>query len=287
MNNLIIKNIKKVALCISGYFIGKCDSSYSNYIYDNIIIPLEFHGYIVDIFIFSFDINNKNIIIAKYPNYKICIIEEQYDFIKNLNESNIEYYTNVIVEYDLQTNLSQIYSKSKCIENALKYMKDNNFTYDFIIRCRFDIGIRLNKPFDGYKPDELTFKTIINYLDFNYFYSSYWNQLNAGYADLWEFSNAYNMETFSMFYKYLINNMLILNSEYLKLLNRWPDSSKDNYNSNLMLNKNYYFYEPECYNIKNSTNPHLQQKFYMIKCGLYKISKFLDFTPNSQKIIYD
>ena len=280
----------KIALCISGYFSNKNNDDLleTNYIYNNVINPIKQNGDNVDIFIHSFDKHNKDNILKKYPNTKNCIIESQIDFINNLQDSNYKYY-NMMCDhkyqdcgYNLQSTLSFLYSRCKSIKLALQYSKEQDFIYDCIIRARFDICIRLKEPFDGYKTDNLIF---IPLLDFNYIYSTYWNQLNAGYVGCWEFSNSTNMEIFSNMYDYVINNMLVLNSEYLNTLNNWPDSNIYDFRTNEMLNINKSD-KLAIYEFKYSSNNHLIEKFFMLKCGLYLKSKFLDFTPNASKIIY-
>jgi hypothetical protein len=280
----------KIALCISGYFSNKNNDDLleSNYIYDNVVNPIKQNGDNLDIFIHSFDKYNEHKILTKYPNTKDCIIQDQIDFINNLQDSNYKYY-NMLRDhkyedygFNLQSTLSFLYSRSKCIKLALQYSKEQDFVYDCIIKCRFDIGIRLKQPFDGYKPDNLVFNPL---LDFNYIYSSYWNQLNAGYNDFWEFSNSANMEIFSNIYDYAINNMFIPDSEYLNTLNNWPDSNEDDWRTNEILNINKSD-KLKKYDFISSSNNHLIEKFFMLKCGLYSKSKFLDFTPNVNKIIY-
>ncbi len=97
---------------------------------------------------------------------------------------------------------------------------------------------------------------------------------------------------------YTINDMLILNSEYLKVLNNWPDSEKNNYSSNRFICNDSTEVEPktkiicnyttkveqENYTLRESYNSDLIQKFFMIKCGLYYKSKFLEYTYNIEKI---
>ena len=273
----------KIALCINGYFSNKNGDnlSSSNYIYDNIINKCDN----IDIFIHSFDKDNETKILSKYPNTKYYVIEKQIDFINNTSKENYEYYKEIHrlqpLGCSLQATLSFFYSRCTSIKYALKYSKENNFIYDCIIRCRFDTGIRLKQPFDGYKPDNFIFNPN---LDFSYFYSAYWNQINAGYADMWEVSNATNIEIFSGMYDYILNNMFVLNSEYLLSLQKWPDSDINKHDSNIMLLTELSEVQPVSYKIIESYNNHLIEKFFMIKSGLYNKSKFIDYTKNIEKI---
>lgn len=284
----------RIAICISGYFSNKNRDNLllSNYIYDNVIYKCN--GNDVDIFIHSFDKQNETNIINKFPNAKCCVVEEQIDFIKILSKENYEYYKKLenqkyfnFGEYNFQSSLSFLYSRCKTIKYALQYSKEHNIVYDCIIRCRMDVGIRQKTPLNGYKPDNLIFNPT---LDFSYFYSSYWNQLNAGYCGFWEFSNSENMEIFSNLYDYALNNMLKLNSDYLHNLNNWFDSNKNDFRTNEMLNKKTMTMNNECkrekYNFVHSINNHLIEKFFMYKCGLYYKSRFLDYT-NNVEILYE
>jgi hypothetical protein len=275
----------KTAICINGYFSNKNGDNLfnSNYIYDNIINKCDN----IDIFIHSFDKDNESKILSKYPNTKYYVIEKQIDFINNTSKENYEYYKEMHRlppnGCDLQSTLSFLYSRCKSIKYALQYSKENNFVYDCIIRCRFDNGIRLKKPDDaGYKTDNIIFNPS---LDFRYFYTPYWNQLNAGYNGFWEFSNATNMEIFSGIYDYLINHMFLLNSEYLLCLQScWPDSDINSPYSNVMLSTEVSNITPCSYALTHSYNSHLVEKFFIIKSNLYYKSKFIDYTNNIEKI---
>ena len=79
--------------------------------------------------------------------------------------------------------------------------------------------------------------------------------------------------------------MLILNSEYLQTLSNWPDSDKKDYATNVILTK-HVSEENDNVDFVHSINNHLIEKFYLIKCGLYTKSAFLDFTPGAKKIYY-
>jgi hypothetical protein len=279
----------KIALCISGYFTNKNNDNLlqSNYIYDNIINRITNDTHILHIFIHSFDKKSEKNINKKYPTTKTIIVENQINFIDKLSNENKEFY-NLLINakynnknsYDLQGTLSMIYSRCAVINLATNYSYANNFEYDVIIRVRFDIGIRLKKPHNGFKPDNFIFDP--SKYDYIYLYSSYWNQLNTGYVDHWEFSNSKNMKIFSEMYNYVINNMFIINSDYLNILqSNWPDSNEKDDNSNEILISNKRLNN----NIKNykhrfidSVNNHIIQKYFMMKNNLYEKSRFIDFT---------
>ena len=280
----------KIALCISGYFTNKNNDNLlqSNYIYDNIINRITNNSQELDIFIHSFDKKNEKKILKKYPNTRKTIIDDQINFINKLSDENKEFHNLLLkskykngTSYDLQGTLSMIYSRCEVIKLACEYSFNNNFKYDTIIRVRFDIGVRMKHPHNGFKPDNFIFEP--SKYDYKYFYSSYWNQLNAGYVDHWEFSNSKNMKILSEMFEYLIKNMLINGSDYLKCLqSNWPDSNEFKYDSNEMLNNNNkYNVKTYKYRFIDSVNNHIIQKYFMMKNNLYEKSRFIDFTNNT------
>lgn len=284
----------KIALCISGYFTNKNKDNLlqSNYIYDNIINHIKNDGKSLDIFIHSFDKISEENIKNKYPNTKKTIIEDQINFINKLSDKNKEFHNLLIsskykngTSYDLQGTLSMIYSRCASIKMATEFSSNNNFEYDVIIRVRFDIGIRLKHPHNGFKPDNFIFEP--SKYDYKYFYSSYWNQLNAGYVDHWEFSNSENMKIFSYIFDFVINNMFILNCDYLNILqNNWPDSDELKYDSNEMLNNNNVKNKKYKYRLIDSVNNYIIQKYFMMKNNLYNKSVFIDFTKGNGNLYY-
>jgi hypothetical protein len=277
--------MKNIALCISGYFSNHDGDNLmqTNYIYDNIINKIQPDNNI-DIFIHSFDINNKSNILTKYPTTKNHIIEPQIDFTNKLNEQNKEYITAYAACTDSNyythskywfTALSLLYSRKQSIMLAINYSQEKNIMYDYICWNRFDLGIRIKHPHLGYNPSNLIFD--VN-LDNKYIYSAFWNQLNAGYADHWFISNMRNMILLADMYDYVLEKAFKLNSEYILALDTWPDSNVSNEFSNEILIPNNHCKVNVKYPLLHSTNPHLLHKFYFMSNTLYKDSKFLDYT---------
>lgn len=277
----------RFALCISGYFsnIDKDDLTKTNYIQDNIIKHILENNNTCDIFIHSFDITNERNILNKYQNVSKYIIEEQHDFNKILNDENRIFINLLNKEYDLSkypqynifSTLSFMYSRSKSIKLAIEYAEENNIKYNAIIRVRFDIGIRLKMPHLGLKPDNLVFNPKDNY-NYNYFYSSYWNQLNAGYADFWEFSNMENMNILSGIYDFITSQCFVIDSLFLSCLNDWFESDKNNELTNVRLQPNKDIYKNAKIDKIHCLNNHYIEKYFCLCNGLYTKSKFLDFT---------
>ena len=272
--------MKNIALCIHGYFSNKSgdDLTLTNYIYDNVIHKIN-KNHNLEIFIHSFDINNYNTILKKYPNVKKYIIEEQIDFTRKLDIDNKEF-NNIFILQEPSENifntLSFLYSRKISLELAL----NDDILYDLIICCRFDIGIR-NKQLepDGNNCCNLEFND--DFIDIvinnDYIVSAFWRQLNAGFSDFWFFSNPDKMKLLSVMYDDILNFAFKKDSDYIKmLLNDWIYSNKNNEFSNEILNlENYNYINNTKYLLKNASNNHLLYKYYFIKTGLFFKSKFL------------
>jgi hypothetical protein len=272
--------MKNIALCIHGYFSNKSgdDLSLTNYIYDNVVDKIN-KNHNLNIFIHSFDINNYDTILRKYPNVKKYIIEEQVDFSKKLDVHNEEFHTNFITQEpgeNIFNTLSFLYSRKMSLELAL----NDDISYDLIICSRFDIGIRnkILEP-DGNNCCNLEFHDYFIDIVINndYIVSAYWKQLNAGFSDYWFFSNPDKMKTLSIMYDDILDFAFKNDSDYIKmLLHNWLYSNKNNELSNEILNlENYDYSKNTNYLLKHASNNHLLHKYYFIKTGLFFKSKFL------------
>lgn len=269
----------KTALCLYGYFNNKVDNSAGlkgyGYINDLIISKVDD----VDIFIHSWDVKNKELILSKYDAKK-CVIEDQINFDNIANEYGISqskidgsFKRNQTMYKTCSVNstLSFLYSRSESIKMALNEAKNAGVDYDCIITCRFDLGFR-SKEHRGYNVSKMNFTPE---LDMNYIYSAMWVQLNAGYADQWFFSNQKNMEQLSTMYDKTLADYFKLDSEYNKtLVNGWVDSNANNEFSNEMLkptsNSNLIKY-PQWQMINN----HILHKWHFYATDLYGKSKFI------------
>jgi hypothetical protein len=273
--------MKNIALCIHGYFSNKSgdDLLLTNYIYDNIINKINKTPYNLQIFIHSFDVNNSDAIKKKYPVVKKYMLEEQIDFKTKLDIDNKDF-INIFDAQESGENafntLSFLYSRKMSIELAL----NDDISYDLIICSRFDVGIRnkILEP-DGNNCCNLEFQE--DFVDIvsnsKYIVSSFWRQLNAGFADYWFFSNLANMKILALMYDDIINFAFKNDSDYLKmLLNDWIYSNKDNEFSNECLDlENYDSTKNTKYLLKNASNNHLLHKYYFLKSGLFFKSIFL------------
>ena len=121
------------------------------------------------------------------------------DFENKLNKLytpiNAQYQKQIIFHDDLRTHciLSRWYSNGCVLNQKAQHAIDNNFVYDCVMLCRFDIAFFSTFNFNEY--------------DMNYFWASHWNDeqgvlhfVNEGFADLWFFSNSEFMNKFGLLY---------------------------------------------------------------------------------------
>jgi hypothetical protein len=134
----------KIALCLSGQP-RYLDEGYKQ-IYENILSK-----YSVDTFIHTWwdsAITNQKMIGSDHNRTyfwkedTIQLIKEYYSPIEFLYEPQIEFETYSDVNYELLTPMnvhSMFYSIQESNELKIKYEQENNFVYDAVVRCRFDI----------------------------------------------------------------------------------------------------------------------------------------------------
>ena len=213
----------KIALCFHGNYGNRDDSLAGDrgYLYLKDII---FDKYSSDVFIHSWQLDKKDDILKKYSP-KNFVFEKQINFLPFFERVGItDRYFNrgfdrkntIFKNCTIHNTASFLYSRKKSIELSLA--KGN---YDVIITCRFDIGQRGGK--------------LVRYLrfdtndDMDYVYSAMWNQLNAGYADMWFYSNSKNMAILAQAYDKMYKHFLP-NSEYERALTTgWYDSDSEQF----------------------------------------------------------
>lgn len=268
----------KVAVCLHGYFgtLSTNDFSTSTGGHLHILAKIVAKVPQVDFYVHCWQPEYKERIKKLYSPKKY-LFEEQKDFKTICKENNIsqEYidngyprnntmYRNCIAE----RILSFYYSRCE----SLKLSADKD--YDFIITTRFDISQR-----GGSEVRELKFDPS---LDPNFFYTSNWNQKNAGYGDMWFFSSKKNMSLYSELYKSALRDFS-MGSDYEKCLTSgWPDSHY--YNVYSTTDTRQFSNEIDKINKTNKlmkfpkwrmTDSHLHHKWFCIQTGLYEKTKWL------------
>jgi hypothetical protein len=266
----------KIALCLSGYFVGKSGLEAAkkgyDYIFENIL-----EGEQVDIFIHSWDVKYEREIRTLFKPID-AVIEPQYDFKKELNQLDEDWFKKDLKPGDLWRpllpSLSMNYSRMKSVEYKKKYEDLEEFKYDLVIIGRFDMGQR------GKEHPQLYYVTNINFkpqLDMNYIYTAFWNQMNCGFAEHWVYSNSENIDKVADLYNHLLDYYQT-DSEYVKAMTEgWPYSNSLNEFSNEIFKKkenrttNFRKYPRwEC------INNHAIYKWHFLKTGLINKCRFLE-----------
>lgn len=278
--------MKKVALCLSGFFNNRADSNSGlngyEYICDTV---LDREDCDVDVFIHSWEPAREKQLIDFYQPEK-CIFEENKDFASIMKENGVdEDYFNEgfnrkaskFAACKIPSTLSFLYSRKRAIELALESSEE----YDIIITARFDLGQRDRYQNRKYHVSTMNFDPN---LDMDFFYSAMWDQLNAGYADQWLYSGPENMKLVASIYDKAMEYFQ-KGSDYERAVTEgWPDSQEiDNMSSSDQRQfSNEMFKTPEeratnlmKYPRWQCINNHLLYKWFSIDTGLYERSKFV------------
>lgn len=271
--------MKKIALCLYGKFNNRLSETSGEegfkYILENII-----KGRDVDVFIHSWDLENKERILELYKDFiKDQKFEAQIDFKPIMNEAGIdEEFFNAPGGQSFRTianSFSFFYTRAESIKLKKAFEEKNGMTYDSVICSRFDLA-QMDKynGFQAWKASEMAFD---ENLDMNYFYSSMWHQLNAGYTDMWFFSSSKNMDKIILMFD-KTKEYLRKDSDYIKALTTgWPDSNADDSFSNEFFKENKdKSTKLKTYQAQDAHNNHIMHKWFFMDVGLYEISKFTE-----------
>lgn len=280
----------RLALSLHGYFNNKEDPNSGDngfkYIFETFLSK-----YNVDVFIHSWDIKNKEYINALYEPIS-SIIEEQISFKDIMRNNNIsqEYFDEGFDRQNspysackIESTLSFLYSRKKSLDLIYKYEEENNFQYDVVITARFDLGQRDKYGKWKYYVSQMNFNPE---LDMSYLYSAMWDQLNAGYADQWFFSNSNNMRLLSLAYDAALYEYFKAGSEYeKKVTTGWPDSLHYDgsfYDLAQFSNEKLKPYRDSRYPVSGMKYPkwqcinnHILYKWHIINYNLYEKSRFV------------
>jgi len=205
--------MKKIALCLSGYFNSSRDkSSLGIDGYDHIHRQILSRGD-VDVYIHSWDFHNRETIERLYGNLiKNSIFEKQIDFKPIYFENGLDSHPHRKGTTPFWNVFSQFYSVQKSFE--LLYESGNN--YDCVIKSRFDLG-RINRHTSGPGLGNPYPVQCINFdenLDMDYFYLADWQYFETeGPPDMWFYSSQKNMKEFTKIFDLLSSDMKI-NSDF-------------------------------------------------------------------------
>ena len=271
----------KIALCLHGYFSNAGGVSASIKGHDYISRKL-LQNHDVDVFVHSWDLNNKDTIERLYET-KLSLFENQNSFESEIKLFDEKYFfgksgkaPGMYGTNNIFKALSFHYSRKEAVKLKTKFEKDNDFKYDCVVLSRFDLGQRGKEHPQKYYATNFNFNSS---LDMNFVYSAFWDQLNHGYADHWFFSNSDNINIVSSLYDKIFQYYQS-NSDYVDAVtNGWPDSNSFDEFSN------EFFQEKTSEHLKTfplwaCIDNHKLYKWYFIDTGLYEKSKFIDITED-------
>lgn len=276
--------MKKVALCLHGYFNNRADPNSGMNGYDYICETLLDRGDCdVDVFFHSWEPDKEKQLCDLYePEGFVC--EPQQDFLSVMQKEGVdESYFNErfnraaskFAACKIPSTLSFLFSRKRSLGLCSKKK------YDAVITARFDLGQR-----DRYQKRKHHVSTMDfdPSLDMQYLYSSMWDQLNAGFADQWFFSNWENMSKLSVAYDYALDAFKP-GSDYEKVVTEgWFDSQEiDNMSSSdLRQFSNEMLKDPKDratnlmkYPRWQCINNHLYYKWFIRQIGLYDKVRFV------------
>lgn len=193
----------KIALCLSGYFNSSRDfNSLGIDGYNHIKNHILKYGN-VDVYIHSWDINNKDLIESIYGDLiKESLFEPQINFKPLFISNNL--HTKPMREG--ATPFWNVFSQYYSVQKSFELMLNSNIDYDCAIKARFDLG-RINRFSSGTGPSNPYPVQCINFdpnLDMNYFYMADWQYLETeGPADMWFYSSKSNMSYFAHLFNIL------------------------------------------------------------------------------------
>lgn len=271
----------KIALCLHGYFgtlsTNNSVSAYEGY---NHINERLLKGNNVDVFFHNWQPEMKENIKNLY-NVKNFISEQQINFLEICKRNNIsqEYADlnfnrpqTIYLNATFERILSFYYSRVQAIKLALQ----DGSEYDWIVTSRFDISQR-----GGFQVNQLKFDKT---LDNKYFYTTYWDQMNVGYGDMWFFSNYKNMETYSKIYEQALIDFQPRSEYENNITKGWFDSNYFNiydfndprqFTNEILKNENEKSKNLMTFPRWRMPDSHLHHKWFAKTNNLYDITRWL------------
>ena len=255
----------KIALCISGYF-GSTSDPFSDGAKGFEYIKREIlDKYSVDVFIHSWDLTRGSEIRDAYsPWLRSIELEPQKDFKEEQEKIKGDWTGAPCSKFNF---LSQAYGRKKSLELKDRYEEEYDFVYDWVIYCRFDLGLRDLRTADPrYRCCEIDFDPSY---DSSLIYTKYWPQFNQGFADMWVYANSENMDTYAKYYDDIFTHMQPGSAYLTDMTSGWFDSSAKEEFSNEM------FKEDKCKEKRAFPyhwclgNNHSLHKWFFKKRGLY------------------
>jgi len=271
----------KVAVCLHGYFgtVSTGDFTTSAAGYENVKESILSKVDNVDFYVHCWQPEMEEQV-RKLYNPKDAVFEDQIDFDvvakqHNISQAHIDgnfprhltMYNNAIVS----RILSFYYSRCESIKLALEE------EYDWIITTRFDIGTRggdipVNKI--RFYPEK----------ESEYLYTTFWDQMNCGYGDMWFYGSPAVMRVYNKIYDRALEDFQP-HSDYEKCVTTaWPHSKKYNvydfddpgqFTNELMLPEEQRTADLMAWPRWRVSDSHLYHKWFCMQNGLYERTRWI------------
>ncbi len=276
----------RIALCLHGYYNNSTDLESGDngfkYIKETLL-----DKYNVDVFIHSWE-KDKEVYLKELYNPIYSTFENQIDFTEIMKENEIsqEYFDegfprdhSPYAQCKISSTLSFLYSRQAALRLAFLFEEKKKFEYDVVITARFDLGQRDKFGKWRFYVSQMNFDPK---LDMNFVYSAMWDQLNAGYADQWFFSNSKNMKILSKAYDEALKSFLPGSLYEHAITQDWPDSviyDMSFTHPNQFTNEIFKQYKSILPLMKypkwQCVNNHIFYKWFFIASKLYDKSRFV------------
>ena len=271
----------RTAVCLHGYFGTVSTGDYSTGArgYEHLQEVVVSQTTDVDFYVHCWQPEMEEKITEIY-NPNEAVYEEQIDFDKIAVEHGIDqsyFDVNFPRAQTMYKNavasriLSFYYSRCESLKLAL------SGEYDWIITTRFDIGTRGgNIPVNKIRfyPDN----------DPQYLYTTFWDQMNCGYGDMWFYGSPEIMTEYATIYAKSLSD-LQPGSEYEQVVTTgWPDSCRYNvhdfndkgqFTNELLLIPDQKSTDLMAYPKWRVTDSHLYHKWFCMKNGLYGRTRWI------------
>ena len=270
----------KVALCLHGYFGTLSTNDFTTaaggyeHIKERVLSKVDD----VDVYVHCWQPEFEEQINELYSP-KESIFEEQVDFDKVCEENGIDQayidagfprHLSILENAVASRILSFYYSRCQSLQLALKG------EYDWIITTRFDISQR-----GGSEVNQIRF---FPDSDRNFLYTSYWDQINLGYADMWFYGDKQIMQQYSSIYERALIDFKPRSKYELMVTEAIPESQF--YNWNDLTDPRQFSNElmkPEDQRSKilmrfprfRVSDSHLHHKWFCMQNGLYHATRWV------------
>lgn len=278
----------KIAICLHGYYNNRTDPQSGDKGFEYIKKNIFSKGN-VDVFLHNWQ-PELGLKLKEQYRPKGCCIESQIDFEKVIEDSDIEeaYFNEnfqrnktIFAQCRIARTLSFLYSRKKSIELKKEYEKEQGIKYQSVITARFDLGQRDGDAKRKYLVSKINFDP---HQDMSCLYSAMWDQLNAGYADQWFYSNSENTDLLATAYDKCFEYFCPGSKYEQKLTQGWPDSCMiDNLNRNdprqftneVLKKVDQKSKDLMKYPKWQCINNHILYKWFCFDVGLYQKSRFV------------